>query len=1644
MENEEALVPEENIMEAGSYEILRNRLSKSGADLSARIGKLNEIRKEVFGTIDTKLITTDRINTDHNCIPQDMIPVGNFFIFGYNVHLGLKSQIELPDVFSIYSYKDHGFHQEDYTLIDNATFVDDFQKLYKYYKDTQFIKFSKAGNNLYMIFRIGKSITDIKAFKWTFAGGKLTYIDNRSEHEYRFPDQHAFRWKQSTRDQHKQGAHPHISIEDKLFVETVGGDLTIKIEDNTDKGKGIYTEPVENKDQTLDDADIRYAVLGNLVLLKIKPYLENSYRHLVFNAKIKEVKRVDAIQDACVLLPDDQGILFPNGYYLQTGEYKLFELQHENMLFEKRIDSPNGEDFLYVFYNKEKSFYLLLPYNIISQKIDTPISCHGFSIFENGEMCFFKGENDPSMHHAIQVWQTPFVGPNFQLHQSHDSYLFKIGNKEIVRAMAEANELFTLIHKDDSYAGLYHDLVKISTTILDTYHWLGKDETFKLSQPLQEIRETANTAIDEFEKVSNIKTNTEKRVQEVLGEADELIRKIKIKKAEHILDYVDNLSAIRKISGEVISLKDLRYVDDQKIIQYEEELANFSVQVSTNCIKFLLKDDSLLPYNKKVDELADAIDKTGKLLDIIRLEEEAVKIASELEMLIEIVSNLKINDATETTRIIDKISSIYATFNQIKANISRRRKELLIIEGKAVFNAQLKLVDQSIINYIDISNTPEKCDEYLTKIMVQLEELEGKFSEFDEYIGKIAEKREEVYNAFESRKINLIEARNKRANNLQEAAERILKAVKSRIARFEEVTEINGYFAADLMIEKLKNLVKELQELGDNVKADDIQSKLKTVREDAVRQLKDKSELFVAGENIIKFGTFQFTVNTQPLELSMVNRNGSLFFHLGGTNFFEEVGNEDILAAKPVWEQVLVSENQDVYRSEYLAYTIFIEAKENNVDNTALFDLYKLPYEKLLGLVQEKMATRFSEGYVKGVHDLDATIILQALIKMYENADLLRYDTVSRACAMLFWSLQVSAEKKRTLHHQLKGAGYILKVFPNTNAFEDTRQSIKTEISNFINTTALFDPAVIPDASEFLFYELTRDDKFIIHGEAAKLYTDFNNFLKKNNALDKFEASTKALQEDAILKYKLIKSWLHAYIATNKSAETAIFLQETAVLLLTGGYDDKHVINAQLEESLEGLSGSHTLISNKTYQLNFNLFLQKLRTYTQEVVPKFSAFTLLKKNTSNAFSKELRLEEFKPRVMSSFVRNQLIDKVYLPLIGANLAKQIGTAGESKRTDLMGMLLLISPPGYGKTTLMEYIADRLGIVFMKINGPAIGHDVTSVDPAEAKNAGARQELLKLNLAFEMGDNVMIYLDDIQHCNPEFLQKFISLCDGQRKIEGVYKGRSKTYDFRGKKVCVVMAGNPYTESGEKFKIPDMLANRADIYNLGDIIGDSADVFNLSFIENSLTSNATLNKLAIKSHKDVLTLIKIAQTGSKEGFTFEANHTTQEINEYLSVLKKLLKIRDIISKVNQEYIDSAGQADEYRTEPSFKLQGSYRNMNKIAEKISPLMNEEELQVMIVSHYESEAQTLTTGAEANLLKFKEIINILSPNEKERWEEIKQMFQKNQKLKGFGNNNMAMVIDQIEGVNKALLGIQSALSTNSNGKGLSKPRLEN
>ncbi|QCK16846.1 DNA repair ATPase [Mangrovivirga cuniculi] len=1626
-------IDQSETLENGTYEVLKNRLQSSTRDLIDTQKKLDGQRKSVFGSIETSLIGTDRITTEHNCIPWDMVPVGNKFIFGYNVHLGLKNQVELSDVFSVHQYVDHSFPVSDLAIIEDQQFKDDFHKLYKYYKETRFVKFAIIGPYLFMVFKIGKLSSDIKTFKWLIDGSELKYVDNRSDHEFEFPPQHDFEWKRTTRDDHRKGEFPHISVEDKIFIETTGGDLTIKVEDNTDTGRGIYSEEVDNPDQTLDDADVNYAILGNLILLKIRPYQENQHRYIVYNSKLQEARRINAISESCILLPDDQGIIFSNGYYLQNGDFKLFDNDLEHMVFEKTISSPNGEDYLYVYYNRQSGLYLLLPYNIIKQKVENPIVCHGYALFQNGELCYFNADDEPKKHHSTKIWQTPFTGPDFQVESAQsDSFLFKVGNKEIVKAMAECNEIITLVQKGENYKNLYDDLNKMATDIIDSYHWLGHEEAYNAAKFLLEIKEVASSAIDEYDKVVQIRKNTNQQLDNVFGRVDELLKKINLTTHKSLDQYVKNLTSLRELRGETESLKSLRYVDVEKVEKYEELLKEESLRYSDSCVRFLLREDSLDDYKSKVNQLEDDLEKVEKVIDIEELDKESERIAKGLEMLIDIVGNLKISDPTKTTQIIENISALFSNLNKIRSNFKKKKRAMMLVEGKAEFVAQIKLVEQGVTNYLDLSDTPKKCDEYLAKLMIQLEELEGKFVEFNEFIEKISEKREEIYNAFESRKVQLVEAKNKRTTSLVQSADRILGAAKSRAERMNSVSEINGYFSSDLMIEKLRNIIAELSELGDTVKSDDVQSRLKSLKEDAIRQLRDKTELFEQGKDIIKFGNYKFSVNTQKPEITIVPKDNSLYFHLTGTNLYEEITNEKINESKQVWNQSLISENEQVYRAEFLAYQIFKEGRAGNLrdvdEELSLDDLTKYTIAQLNDLVNKFMATRYEEGYVKGIHDSDAALILNSILKFNRSGGLLCYSSKSRAAARYFWEYSIDDDLKSTLDTRIKGLGIIIEVFPDLKEYQQVIEELKQLLSDKLPEE--FEDFPLKSVSEYLFYEIKDQNEFIISYDAFTLCEDFKKYLKKRKVDARFKQSVNSVKKTSD-RFALIRKWIEAYVDNSDNLSQEDFIDEASLIILSGKKSER-TINVPLIENLEGFQGSHPKINDGVYQLNFNRFIDRMTKYEEEVVPQFRQFHEIKRQLIEEFNEDLRFEEFKPKVMSSFVRNKLINVVYLPMIGANLAKQIGETGASKRTDLMGMLLLISPPGYGKTTLMEYIANRLGVIFMKINGPAIGHSVTSVDPGEATNAAAREELKKLNLAFEMGDNVMIYLDDIQHCNPEFLQKFISLCDGQRKIEGVYKGKSKTYDFRGKKVSVVMAGNPYTESGEKFQIPDMLANRADVYNLGDIIGDSDQAFKLSYIENCITSNPVLNKLAGKSLEDVYTLVSAAERDSIEGAQFETNHSQAEIKEYISVFKKLFEVRDVILKVNMEYIRSAGQADEYRTEPPFKLQGSYRDMNKIAEKVFSVMNDSELKVLVDSHYENEAQTLTVGAEANLLKLKELNNELLNSDLERWNHIKELFVKQQKIKGYGSGNqMGQMLGQVEELTKGLIGIRDVLSNN-------------
>ena len=1597
------------VAQGGAYDVLRRRLDEQGTRLRTVVEALNTRRLQEFGDSRMEAIGRLRIRTEHNSVGRDIVQVGDLLLFGFNVYMGLKATTSVADVFGIYRLVEAG-EGYDVAPVDIAAsfladdaFQRDFSELYSYYKDARLLQLIVRDGRLLMAFQIGLKNTDVRVFRWTLTSeGEVNYLDARGERDIVLPPPFDFEWTRATKDMEVSGRHPHLNILDTLFVETIGGDLTLKVENNTETGAGVYSEPVEDRTQSLDDAQIEFARVGSLILLKVLPYRESAWRGLVYNTQTGKVTRLDAIVQACIQLPEDHGIIFPGGYYLQNGEHKAFDAAVQDMQYKRTIRSPNGEDVMYVFYERETGQAALLVYNLVQRRLQPPVLAHGYARLHDGRMVLFRAENDdPTRVHPMQVWQTPFTSDEFAATRpAGTSFMAKLGNAELVRAVSNLFDLAREIERPDVSAQRYQLLTHGTRRLFDLHHWIDDTQCDGLATLLHEIAGTGESVLDEYEKVQEIRRQSETSMAQAQRDHRALLGRLQPEGWTGIGEFVDALGAVSRLRGHLLTLRDFRYIDTAAIDAMTTALQEAHERVGTATGQFLAGDKALAPFQQRLGELDARAQKAASARELAEAIEAMQGMAGELDMLSELMATLKVDDATQRTRVVDALSAIYARLNQTRARATQRRRELGSAEAVAQFGAQFTLFSQAVSNALAMATTPERADEQLSRLMVQLEELESQFGEHEQFLGDILSKREEMLEAFEAHKQALLDERQRKAQSVQEAANRILEGLPRRTERFTTPDELNAFFAGDALILKLRELAGRLRELKDSVKADDIEARIKGARDQAVRGLRDRSDLFEDAGNVIRLGPrHRFSVNTQPLDLTLIPRGDTLAVHLTGTDYLEPLQEPALDALRAYWDVTLESESPTLYRGEYLACRLLQDALagEGGLGAEQLHHALADP-EALDKIVRDYAAPRYREGYEKGIHDHDAAAILRAFLPLRSAAGTLQHAPAARALAIAWWCRSDAVPQDAM--DRIRAARAIDAMSPAGRAVPTLRDELATAIVDWVQRDAL--PFVATDASSaatFLVDTVTSaTPTFRFTHYADALVAAFRTRLS-DEAGGVLASALQRLEGHPAAAWSLLRQALDALTALPEQAHLAAYVPE-AIALFRHGAQLTHVVeHVTLMTTVEGLLGEHARIREGRLSLTVDDLPARFATHRDHFVPAWQQYQALRADVAQRERAAMRLSEFKARPLSSFVRNKLINDVYLPVIGDNLAKQMGTVGENKRSDLMGLLMMISPPGYGKTTLMEYVGHRLGLVFMKINGPALGHEVRSLDPAQAPDATSRQELEKLNLALEMGSNVMLYLDDIQHTHPEFLQKFISLCDGTRRIEGVWRGKTKTYDMRGRKFAVVMAGNPYTESGEVFKIPDMLANRADIYNLGDVLGGMEDAFLLSYVENCLTSNPVLAPLATRDMADLYLLVDKAR--GKDVSTNQLSHAYSgaEIGEIVAVLQRLLTVRDVVYRVNQQYIASAAQADKYRVEPPFRLQGSYRNMNKLAEKISPVMNAAELQQLISDHYLGEAQLLTTGAEENLLKLGELRGTLTGDEQARWHQIKADFLRNKAM---------------------------------------------
>lgn len=1185
----------------------------------------------------------------------------------------------------------------------------------------------------------------------------------------------------------------------------------------------------------------------------------------------------------------------------------------------------------------------------------------------------------------------------------------KIGNADLVSGLSELFSIINLINKDEVTTNLYENIIETSRLLIDGYHWLKNDFSNHIDKDLVEIIETSELVIEEFEKVKSIQKSAIETFLSVEKDQKELISEIKLTSSDHAPDYVLLLNDVNKHIGNLISVQSQRYIDIEAIDLLMASIKDEKEKINKLLLNLLKEEKSFVSYFKTIESVNDELKSVKKVAEIIPLEESLDDVNQNIILINNEVNEIETNDPTITSKILDHVSAVFSKLNQVNARIKQTKKSFLSKEAEAQFASQFKLLTQSVSNSLNRATTIEKCDEELSLLGSLIEKLESKFSGFDEYLIEIYQKRDEINDTFETEKQKLLSESQKRISNILKVGTINLQTIAKKVTKFETIADLNTYFASDSIVLKVRQLIEDIKNIGGVTQSSTLENKLVEIKNMSMRSLRDNTDIFEDNGNIMKMGKHRFPVNKTNLDLTILNKDGKMQSHLTSTDYFNVINNDKFKELEHLWNSDLASESSSVYRSEFLSYIILNDAinGNNNLSLQTLKDSIK--NNKINEIINSYTDSRYKDSYVKGVHDHDAALFLKEIVNMYLDAGSLIYSQESRALGLVYM-FKMNEQELITddLKKQYKNARNLKEKLKNSSNWNILVDSVFLQMKKVFSAV---DETVLKNSADF-YLNLLLDNKFEYSKEASEVKNIFDNYLSSNSI--KLEKTG-----DIFEYYNTICLWVESVLVNKDKTTLSHYIKDASCLYLLNEINGDKILsinekNVHLNADVQGLLGDHNTIKEGSKKLILDDYITRMKYHNEVYYPSFEAFIKLRQSVSLEEKEKLFLEDFKAKPLTSFVRNKLISEIYLPMIGDNFAKQMGTIGENRRTDLMGLLLLISPPGYGKTTLIEYVANKLGLVFVKINCPSIGHSVTSLDPSEVKDSTSRKEINKINLAFEMGNNVLLYLDDIQHTNPEFLQKFISLCDGTRKIEGVWEGKTKTYDMRGKKFSVVMAGNPYTETGETFKIPDMLANRADIYNLGDILGGKVDTFKLSYIENSLTSNSILAPLATRGMEDVYKFIKIAQGESIPLDEFDHNYLSSEANEIVGVMKHMIKIQDVVFSVNKEYIKSAATSDNYRVEPIFKLQGSYRNMNKMTEKLVSVMNDNEIQNLIVDHYTGESQTLTSGAESNMLKLKSLMSILTEDEKDRWDMICNEFNRNRQMGGEDSDPTKQIANQL------------------------------
>lgn len=311
-----------------TYDLLRGRLQNVSTQVMEKAERFNELRAEVFASEPLRLAEQDRVHTEVASIPRDAVCVDGLLLFGYNVPPGLATNRLVEDVLSLYrlvpvSTTDWNVERvvsgEKAYFLSDPSFQRDFLEIYRYYAEARLLALTIVGDELLMVFGLGTADTDVRVLRWRLRSDGPIYLDAYGEQDRTAKQRFDFTWTDTDRSAIKDGRWPHLAIDGQMFIGLTKGTLEFRIDDAVTGGRTVYSERVAEIEQEVNELRVRYARLGELLLIGVLPYRENDERYYVYNRLTREAHRVDAIGAVAINCPRIRVSSFPEASTCRTA-----------------------------------------------------------------------------------------------------------------------------------------------------------------------------------------------------------------------------------------------------------------------------------------------------------------------------------------------------------------------------------------------------------------------------------------------------------------------------------------------------------------------------------------------------------------------------------------------------------------------------------------------------------------------------------------------------------------------------------------------------------------------------------------------------------------------------------------------------------------------------------------------------------------------------------------------------------------------------------------------------------------------------------------------------------------------------------------------------------------------------------------------------------------------------------------------------------------------------------------------------------------------------------------------------------------------------------------------------------------------------